>query len=213
MCSSISSCFFNKCWNWAQTLASFYPSLSGNSHHTFPLLNLFFPCPVNSNGDFGLWDGWWQPCFYFSYQGKGAKELDEGEPRMGAGQNSHLTSLWVHEESVCETLPVGGELFVFECELHSSQKDHGWCIVYEHAYTQHRCSCTCWKTLYMSGQGSTSTPTAPFHMSAYTLMAGEKCSAHLIVHPRLREAIQEKEKENYDAKEKWNLKSCSVSIN
>ena len=43
---------------------------------------------------------------FLYYQGKETKGLDEGEPKMGAKPNSHITSLWLREQSVCE-LPVG----------------------------------------------------------------------------------------------------------
>ena len=61
---------------------------------------------------------------FVHYQGKEAKGLVKGESRMGAEPNSCLISLWLHEESVCNYCQQG-ELIAFECELHSSQEDHG----------------------------------------------------------------------------------------
>lgn len=65
-----------------------------DDHHMVPLLNLFSPCPVNSNGVFGLYvmiDC--RPGFLPSLSEQGrAKALGEGEPRMGAEPNSSLST-------------------------------------------------------------------------------------------------------------------------
>lgn len=63
------------------------------------------------------------PAFISVLSGRGVQGLGEGEPRMGAEPNSHLTCLWLSMRSLCVNHCQRGELTAFYCKLHGSQED------------------------------------------------------------------------------------------
>lgn len=134
-CSSPSSCFTKKWWKWAQTLGLFV---------TWGCLVAITTCFLYWTSSFfaqktlmvflayGMVDG---SCAFISLlAGQRAQGLGEGELRMIADPNSHLTSFW-QSWGLCVNPCQWGELIAFDYELHSSQEDHGWCSLRVCTYT------------------------------------------------------------------------------
>lgn len=136
VCSSPSSCFTKKWWKWAQTLGLFV---------TWGCLVAITTCFLYRTSSFfarktlmvflayGMVDG---SCAFISLlagqraQGPGwGRTQDDSRPKFPS------SFLLVVMRSLCVNSCQWGELTAFECELHSSQEDHGWCSLWVCAYT------------------------------------------------------------------------------